>query len=144
MTLRSRRKKGQYQRSPTMAISGCSSWATRNSPAGLRNSTPTKLPKHIDLTHESGPHKGETLLGIYKLFGDEYTACIAAPGKARPTEFASQAGSWQRLVICKREKHESSDEALGRTWRGDTYRNCRYERHEDRRKVLGRVSCACV
>lgn len=64
----------------------------------------TTTPKHIDLNHESGPLQGKTLLGIYKLDGDEYTACIAAPGKDRPTEFASIEGSGQRLVICRRER----------------------------------------
>jgi uncharacterized protein (TIGR02246 family) len=72
--------------------------------SGTSKFDPSKSPKHIDLVHESGPLKGETVLGIYKLFGDEYTGCIAAPGKARPTEFASQVGSGQRLVISKREK----------------------------------------
>jgi hypothetical protein len=42
--------------------------------SGTSKFDPTKSPKHIDLTHESGPLKGETLLGIYKLFGDKYTA----------------------------------------------------------------------
>jgi uncharacterized protein (TIGR03067 family) len=31
----------------------------------------TKKPKQIDLTYESGPNKGKTLLGIYELEGDE-------------------------------------------------------------------------
>jgi uncharacterized protein (TIGR02246 family) len=64
----------------------------------------SKTPKHIDLTHESGPQKGRTVLGIYNLVGDEYTACIAAPGKERPSEFSSKEGSGQRLVVSKREK----------------------------------------
>lgn len=72
--------------------------------SGTSKFDPSKSPKHIDLFHESGPLKGQTVLGIYKLVGDEYTGCIAAPGKARPTEFASQAGGGQRLVISKREK----------------------------------------
>jgi uncharacterized protein (TIGR02246 family) len=72
--------------------------------SGTSKLDPSKTPKHIDLTHESGPLKGQTVLGIYKLVGDEYSACIAAPGKARPTEFASQAGNGQRFVVSKREK----------------------------------------
>ncbi len=64
---------------------------------------PSKTPKYIDLTHESGPLKGETVLGIYKLVGDEYTACIAAVGKERPSEFSSKEGSGCRLVFSKRE-----------------------------------------
>lgn len=72
--------------------------------SGTSKLDPSKAPKYIDLAHESGPLKGQTLLGIYKLVGDEYTACIAAPGKARPTEFASQEGSGQKLVVNRREK----------------------------------------
>jgi uncharacterized protein (TIGR02246 family) len=64
----------------------------------------SKTPKHIDLTHVSGPLKGQTVLGIYKLVGDEYAACIAAVGKERPSEFSSKEGSGYRLVVSKREK----------------------------------------
>ncbi len=72
--------------------------------SGTSKWDPSQTPKHIDLTHESGPLKGQTVLGIYKLVGDEYTACIAAAGKERPSEFSSKEGSGQRLVISRREK----------------------------------------
>lgn len=64
----------------------------------------TKKPKQIDLSNETGPDKGKTLLAIYELDGDEYKVCIAAPGKDRPTEFSSKEGSGQRLIIHKRQK----------------------------------------
>jgi uncharacterized protein (TIGR03067 family) len=64
----------------------------------------SKAPKHIDLTHVSGPLKGQTVVAIYKFDGGEYTACIAAPGKDRPREFSSEEGSGNRLVVSKRQK----------------------------------------
>lgn len=72
--------------------------------AGTSKLAPSRSPRHIDLTHDSGPLKGKTVLGIYKLDGDEYTACIAEPGKPRPTEFTSGKGSGRRLFVCKRQK----------------------------------------
>lgn len=71
---------------------------------GTSKLDPTKKPKQIDLSNESGPDKGKTLLAIYELDGDEYKACIAAPGKERPTEFSSKEGSGQRLIINKKQK----------------------------------------
>jgi uncharacterized protein (TIGR02246 family) len=72
--------------------------------SGTSKLDPSRAPKHIDLTHESGPLKGQITLGIYQLAGDEYTGCIAAPGKERPSEFSSKEGSGRRLVVNKREK----------------------------------------
>lgn len=69
---------------------------------GTSKLDPTKKPKQIDLSNESGPDKGKTLLAIYELNGDEYKVCIAAPGKDRPTEFSSKKDSGQRLIISKR------------------------------------------
>jgi uncharacterized protein (TIGR03067 family) len=47
---------------------------------------------------------GNQIKGIYKLDGDTLTSCVAEPGKARPTEFASKAGSGHTLRIFKRAK----------------------------------------
>lgn len=71
---------------------------------GTSKLDPTKTPKQIDLTNLTGPDKGQTLLAIYELDGDEYRACIAAPGKDRPTEFTSKEGSGQRLIISRKQK----------------------------------------
>ena len=66
---------------------------------------PGQRPKAIDLTLAAGPDKGKTFLGIYKLEGDTYTICRpVAPGKERPTAFATRPGSGLMLVVWKRQK----------------------------------------
>jgi uncharacterized protein (TIGR03067 family) len=65
---------------------------------------PTKQPKTIDIISAQGPNKGKNLLGIYELEGDTFRYCVAAPGKERPTEFASKPGSGTSLFVNKREK----------------------------------------
>ena len=63
-----------------------------------------KDPKTIDITDADGPYKGETLLGIYALKGDELTECFAPPGETRPSKFATKAGSGQFLHVWKKVK----------------------------------------
>jgi uncharacterized protein (TIGR03067 family) len=71
---------------------------------GTFNFDPSKKPKEINATTGSGPDKGKTWQGIYKLAADKYKACFAPPGKDRPTEFSSKAGSGHLLQLWKREK----------------------------------------
>jgi uncharacterized protein (TIGR03067 family) len=47
---------------------------------------------------------GKEIKGIYKLDGDILISCVAEPGKDRPSEFASKAGSGQTLRVFKRTK----------------------------------------
>jgi uncharacterized protein (TIGR03067 family) len=65
---------------------------------------PSKKPKTIDVTPDSGSNKGKTLLGIYELDGDNLKTCLALPGKDRPADFATAAEDAQQLVVYKREK----------------------------------------
>jgi uncharacterized protein (TIGR03067 family) len=65
---------------------------------------PNKNPAEYEFTYESGPNKGKTRKGIYKLEGDILTTCLAAAGKERPKEFASKPGSGATLFVQKREK----------------------------------------
>jgi uncharacterized protein (TIGR03067 family) len=65
---------------------------------------PTKKPKTIDITFTDGELKGQTGLGIYELKDDTFRYCRAAPGKDRPIEFSSKAGSGHTLILYKREK----------------------------------------
>jgi len=65
---------------------------------------PSKKPKATEVTVTEGPDKGKTFLGIYELGGDDYKVCFAAPGKERPKEFESPAGSGQLLQVWKRAK----------------------------------------
>lgn len=59
---------------------------------------PTKIPK---ATTDKLPD-GKEIHGIYKLEGDTLTSCVAEAGKARPSEFASRAGSGHTLRVFKR------------------------------------------
>jgi uncharacterized protein (TIGR03067 family) len=63
----------------------------------------TKEPKTIDVT-PAGTAGGKTILGIYKLDGERWTICFAAPGKVRPKDFTSTEGSGQVLTVWEREK----------------------------------------
>lgn len=58
----------------------------------------------IDSVGTSGEPRGHTFLGIYELKGDTLRWCVANPGKPRPTEFATQIGSGQFLMILTRKK----------------------------------------
>jgi uncharacterized protein (TIGR03067 family) len=65
---------------------------------------PTASPKTIDVTMADGADKGKTLLGIYTLTADTYRVSLAGPGKPRPTEFVSKAGSGNAVETLKKEK----------------------------------------
>jgi len=71
---------------------------------GTHKLDPSKKPRTIDATRSTGPDKGKTMLGIYELTEDTFKVCFAPPGKDRPTEFASKAGSGNRLIVMKRVK----------------------------------------
>jgi uncharacterized protein (TIGR03067 family) len=63
---------------------------------------PDKKPKAYDLTAEEGPHKGETIKGIYEVNGDELRVCHGKPGDERPAEFSGKEEdrfliTWKRL-----------------------------------------------
>lgn len=64
---------------------------------------PSKKPKEMNATTGSGPDKGKTWHGIYELDADMYKVCFAPPGKDRPTEFSSKAGSRHLLQVWKRQ-----------------------------------------
>jgi uncharacterized protein (TIGR03067 family) len=65
---------------------------------------PTVTPKTIDITITDGPDKDRTAKGIYELRGDTQKICMAAPGKARPTEFVSKPDSGHVIQVLRREK----------------------------------------
>lgn len=64
---------------------------------------PNQMPKQIDLKFLSGPHQGETCLGIYQrddLDENILWLCMADPGskKVRPKEFSYQWGEGRSLL----------------------------------------------
>ena len=68
---------------------------------------PATLPRtgrDARLAARGGDLKGQTSLAIYELVGDTLRICRAAPGKARPTEFASKPGSGLTLMSYQRAK----------------------------------------
>jgi uncharacterized protein (TIGR03067 family) len=64
----------------------------------------TKEFKTIDITDETGAHKGKTCRGIYELKGDEFRVLFAAPGADRPTKFKTEPDSGQWMHLWKRVK----------------------------------------
>ncbi len=71
---------------------------------GTHKLDPTKKPKEIDAVRTKGPHKGETLKGIYELAEDSFVVCFAEPGKDRPKELKAEGGPGLRVLAFKREK----------------------------------------
>lgn len=71
---------------------------------GTHKLDPTKTPKEIDAIRTKGPHKGETMKGIYQLSEDSFVVCFAAPGKDRPKELKAEGGPGLRVLAFKREK----------------------------------------
>ena len=65
---------------------------------------PSKTPKTIDISDDSGPNKGKTCLGIYEFSGDEFRCVFAAPGKDRPSKFSTAPESGQWLHVWKKAK----------------------------------------
>ncbi len=65
---------------------------------------PSQTPMTLDTTFATGDEKGKTTLAIYELKDDVLRVCFADPGKARPSEFSSNAGSGQHLFVARRVK----------------------------------------
>lgn len=57
----------------------------------------------IDLKFTTGPEKGNTCLGIYKLKGDTLRLCLTLTATKRPTKFKTAPGSGLALETLQRE-----------------------------------------
>jgi uncharacterized protein (TIGR03067 family) len=64
----------------------------------------SRVPKQIDLIGTEGENKGQAAQGIYAQDGEMLTICYTMPGKERPQQFESKAGSEATLVVWKRRK----------------------------------------
>ncbi len=72
--------------------------------SGTHKFDSTKSPKTFDATVTEGEGRGTTMLGIYKLDGDNLTGCINLTGRERPTEFKTTENSETVLMTAKRAK----------------------------------------
>jgi uncharacterized protein (TIGR03067 family) len=59
-------------------------------------------PMTIDVEDTEGPYKGQTLHGIFRLQGEQFTVCFSAPGKDRPKTFIAGAGNGNMLHVWRR------------------------------------------
>jgi uncharacterized protein (TIGR03067 family) len=62
---------------------------------------PAQKPKAIDIKLEG---VDKPVQGIYELEGDTFKLCYAAPGEARPKEFATKAETGLTLAVWKKAK----------------------------------------
>lgn len=69
---------------------------------GTSTVDPTVTPKTIDFKTTKGPNAGQTTYGIYELTGKTRKICFAEPGRQRPSDFSSPAGSGRTLAIFER------------------------------------------
>jgi len=58
--------------------------------------------KSIDIADDSGPHEGNSCLGIYELQENEFRVVFASPGAARPSKFETLPDSGQWMHVWKR------------------------------------------
>lgn len=65
---------------------------------------PSKQPKHMDISPNSGDGAGNRLLAIYEISADSFRVCYAAPGDDRPKAFATEPDSRRLLINYKRKK----------------------------------------
>jgi uncharacterized protein (TIGR03067 family) len=63
---------------------------------------PTKEPKWLNMEYSAGFYKGQTLMGIYELKGDNLRLYMDTSGKVRPTAFPQGRGT--TLVRQKKAK----------------------------------------
>ena len=62
----------------------------------------SQTPMTIDSTDTAGPFENMSLKGIFKVEGDVFTVCFAAPDAERPTEFTTKDGKATLLHVWKR------------------------------------------
>jgi uncharacterized protein (TIGR03067 family) len=65
---------------------------------------PTKKPKAVDFKITKGDDEGKDQHGLYQIEGDRFTLCFAPPGKDRPKQLKTEAGSEQTLIVFERLK----------------------------------------
>jgi uncharacterized protein (TIGR03067 family) len=64
----------------------------------------SKTLKTVDFKPTDRLHKGQKLMGIYELKGDQLRICYASAGHERPTEFKAEPESNRTLLLLRKEK----------------------------------------
>ena len=72
--------------------------------AGTLKLDASRTPRTIDTTLTGGPFKGTIQRGIYEFKDGEMIANFAKPGKERPAEFKTRAGSGESILRYTRVK----------------------------------------
>jgi uncharacterized protein (TIGR03067 family) len=72
-------------------------------------------PHGIDIDFVEGPEAGNRNLGIFRLDGDRFDLCLDMTGRARPTAFATSAGSGRAFEILRRTSSARPDSVSGGT-----------------------------
>jgi uncharacterized protein (TIGR03067 family) len=67
---------------------------------------PEKTPKTIDFTHQIGPNKDKTELGIYAFDGDKLKLCLDEKRKGRPTVFEGKESETFSVIVLKKKATE--------------------------------------
>jgi uncharacterized protein (TIGR03067 family) len=64
---------------------------------------PEKSPKAIDFTHQIGPNKDKTELGIYAFDGEKIKLCLDEKRKGRPTVFEGKESETFSVIVLKKK-----------------------------------------
>ena len=69
-----------------------------------------RVPKTMDMIFTAGQEKGRAALAIYEIEQDTWKLCLTISDAARPTQFATSAGSGHALETLKRVPSEMEGE----------------------------------
>jgi uncharacterized protein (TIGR03067 family) len=87
---------------------------------GLLKLDPTKSPKTANAIILQGDHKGDIMLGIYELQGDNLKICFDKEGQERPKEFKTAPKCGQMLIVLKRVRAKAGEQDLTGSYRSET------------------------
>ncbi len=87
---------------------------------GILKLDPSKSPKTANAVIVQGEGKGDIMLGIYELQGDELKLCFDKDGQERPKEFKTAPKTGQMLIVLKRIRPKGEEQDLTGAYRSET------------------------